>query len=176
MQHPHWSSIVSFIDHLHTLGYAVAVFTPEELGKASADKVASHMIDHGWQMIDAENATPVEDRIDLFDPTTDTTKFTPPRSMTVAQKPTREEWCAWATATTPEEDEAWRELEKKQEKEEDEPTPYQLIADELKPIFHLVNITKEMLGDPKPDSAYKANKMLELAQVCLSRLIEELQR
>jgi hypothetical protein len=57
---PHWSAIVSFIDHLTAAGYAVAVFTPEELGKASADKVTSHMIDHGWQLIDTENAPPLE--------------------------------------------------------------------------------------------------------------------
>lgn len=57
---PHWSSIVSFIDALTQAGYAVAIFCPEELGKVSAEKVASHMIDHGWQLIDTENTPPSE--------------------------------------------------------------------------------------------------------------------
>jgi len=93
---PHWSSIVSFIDALTQAGYAVAIFCPEELGKVSAEKVASHMIEHGWQLIDTENAPPVEDRIDLFDPTTDTTEFIPPRSLDRIAE------------VTPEEEEAWR--------------------------------------------------------------------
>ena len=92
---PHWSAIVSFIDHLTAAGYAVAVFTPEELGKVSADKVTSHMIDHGWQLIDTENAPPVEDRIELFNPTTDTTQFVRPRSLDLIAEVTPEEEEAW---------------------------------------------------------------------------------
>lgn len=100
-------------------GYAIVAFTPEELGEADPDAVASHMIEHGWQMIDTENAPKTEERADdynpdsyVFNPLTapakDNYKFVPPRSLTIVT-PTTE-------CETELEEQAWQELEQRIQK------------------------------------------------------------
>jgi hypothetical protein len=61
-------------------GYAIVAFTPEELGEADPDAVASHMIEHGWQMIDVENAPKTEERAGQ------TIMFSKPSAHKIAQK------------------------------------------------------------------------------------------
>ena len=54
-------------------------------------------------------------------------------------------------------------------------SPLQGIADELRPVLNRIRAAKEILGDPTPDCAYAANKMLEPVLFRLSDLIEELE-
>ena len=86
-------------------GYAIVAFTPEELGEADPDAVASHMIEHGWQMIDVENAPKTQDRADspyVHDPT-QPTEFKPPICTPEYMQALADEARA--------EEEAWREKE-----------------------------------------------------------------
>ena len=55
-------------------------------------------------------------------------------------------------------------------------SPFQPIADELRPILNRVRAAKETLGMGGPDCAYKANKQLEPVLFRLSELVEELEK
>jgi hypothetical protein len=48
----HEQTVKQFMEWAAREGYAVAVFTPEELGEAEADAVQSRMIESGWDAID----------------------------------------------------------------------------------------------------------------------------
>lgn len=41
-------------------GYAVTVFTPDEMPNSSSDDVEDMMCQHGWAQIDHDNAQPKE--------------------------------------------------------------------------------------------------------------------
>lgn len=45
------------IESLRAEGFAVTVFTPDELGDADPDQVQDKMTERGWQAIDWLNAT-----------------------------------------------------------------------------------------------------------------------
>ena len=60
--------------------------------------------------------------------------------------------------------------------EQEDWSPFQLIADELRPILNRVRAAKETLGMGGPDCAYKANKQLEPVLFRLSELVEELEK
>jgi hypothetical protein len=43
------------IRKLRDLGYAISIFTPDEVGEASTDKLEDLMVDRGWDFINSEN-------------------------------------------------------------------------------------------------------------------------
>lgn len=43
------------LKELHALGYAICIFTPEELGEASPEDVEDLMCQHGWAAIEYHN-------------------------------------------------------------------------------------------------------------------------
>lgn len=52
------------IERLHSLrerGFAVVVFTPEELRGADVDRVQDRLIEQGWDVIDALATEPVSE-------------------------------------------------------------------------------------------------------------------
>jgi hypothetical protein len=113
---PEEATLFLLMERFIERGYAIVAFTPEELGEADPDAVASHMIEHGWQMIDVENAPKTEERADdynpdsyVFNPLTapakDNYKFVPPRSLTIVT-PTTE-------CETELEEQAWQDLEQR---------------------------------------------------------------
>lgn len=60
--------------------------------------------------------------------------------------------------------------------EQEDWSPFQIIADELRPILNRVRAAKETLGMGGLDCAYKANKQLEPVLFRLSELVAELEK
>ena len=50
-----WVEILEFIDELRSAGYAVVLFTPDEIGKADMEHLADIMIERGSEYISSEN-------------------------------------------------------------------------------------------------------------------------
>ena len=55
-------------------------------------------------------------------------------------------------------------------------SPLQVVADELRPVLNRVRAAKEILGMGGLDCAYRANKVLEPVLFRLSELVEELEK
>jgi len=53
---PKWDEILKFRDELQSAGYAVVLFTPDEIGNADRDRLEDIMIERGSEYIFSENS------------------------------------------------------------------------------------------------------------------------
>ena len=51
-----WDEILKYIDELQSAGYAVVVFSPDEIGKADREQLEDIMIERGSEYISSENS------------------------------------------------------------------------------------------------------------------------